>query len=81
MGDVEIRVRLYNGLSAQELYAGINGKNLSRAQIDEILAVNRESDHPAKYEIDYGRNGHTDILVLMTEEFGKVWRQKSGSGF
>jgi hypothetical protein len=81
-GDVEIRVRFHNGRSAQEIYSGADGKKLQRAQIDEILAANRESKVRTKWDIDYARSERSsDILIITELEFDKVWRKDSGSGF
>jgi predicted transcriptional regulator len=81
LGDVEIRVRFYLERSAQEMYMGADGKLLTSQQKDEILASNRENPARTKWDIDYGRRGNSDILIITELDFDKVWRKETGSGF
>ena len=79
LGDVEIRVRLYKGVSAQEAFH-IPGRMLTNYQIQEILQKNGAgsgkitSDHITLPD-------HSDVLIIETREFEKIFRKDIGTGF
>ena len=76
-GNVEIRVRLYNGLSAQEIFCALSGK-LEDAQRQEIILSNEKPHIPIKTDFDYSR---PITLIITTVEFDKVWRGAASTGF
>jgi hypothetical protein len=81
-GNVEIRVRLYNGFSAQETFRPLKGK-LSAGQIEEIETSNSR-DATGKdviQEVRKNRETHSNSVVITTAEFHKVFGQDRGSGF
>jgi hypothetical protein len=83
LGDVNIRVRLYNGKSAQELFY-CEGKLLTQQHVDEILESNRRT--VGAPELTWGSqympgSYREDILVVTTKEFAKILHKEDGSGF
>ena len=81
-GDVEIRVRLYNGVSAQESFRALKG-SLTTGQIAEIEASNsREATGKEVVEdLHQHHDTHFESLVITTTEFHKVIAEPHGSGF
>ncbi len=83
LGDVNIRVRLYNGRSSQEVFY-VDDKLLTRQQQDEIRDSNstRETGVEVTWDHRYlDRDYKTDMVSVATLEFDKVFRKQSGSGF
>jgi hypothetical protein len=78
-GDCEIRVRLYKGLSAQEAFH-IPGRMLTDYQVQEIRGKNGAgsekiaSDHIILPD-------HSDLLIIGTREFERIFRKDIGTGF
>ena len=78
LGDCEIRVRLYKGVSAQEAFH-IPGRMLSNYQVQEILRKNGAdsekitSDHITLPD-------HSDVFIIWTREFKKILRKDIGTG-
>jgi hypothetical protein len=81
-GTVEIRVRLYNGFSAQETFVPLQGK-LSAGQIDEILESNSKAATSKEViqEVRKDRERHSNHVVVTTAEFQKVFQENRGTGF
>lgn len=81
-GNVEIRVRLYNGLSAQESFRPLQGK-LSLGQIEEIETSNNRAatGKDVIQEVPKNRETHSNSVVITTTEFHKVFGEDRGSGF
>jgi hypothetical protein len=81
-GDVEIRVRLYNGASAQETFLALHGK-LTAAQIDEITQSNSESvtGKPVTMVRKIPPGLRSKALIITTAEFHKVFYKDAGTGF
>lgn len=81
-GDVEIRVRLYNSLSAQETFLPLRG-HLSAGQVEEIEASNNQkyAGKEVIQELRKNRQTHTEYFVVTTAEFHKVFAEPRGSGF
>jgi hypothetical protein len=81
-GDVEIRVRLYDGFSAQETFVPLHGK-LSAGQIEEIEASNsREATgKEVTQELRKDHDTHSNHVVVTTAEFQKVFQENRGTGF
>lgn len=78
MGDIEIRVRLYNGVSAEEVFfAADNTKKLTGLQKQQIRGANEDSGKTVIWtEIDkYG------IFAVTTEEFYKILHSDKTGGF
>jgi len=81
-GTVEIRVRLYNGFSAQETFVPLQGK-LSAGQIEEILTSNSKETTGKEViqEVRKDREPHSNHVVVTTAEFQKVFQENRGTGF
>jgi hypothetical protein len=81
-GNVEIRVRLYNGFSAQEAFRSLQGK-LTAGQIEEIEASNSQAATGKEViqEVRKDHDTHSNHVVVTTTEFHKVFGQDRGSGF
>jgi hypothetical protein len=81
-GTVEIRVRLYNGFSAQETFVPLQGK-LSAGQIEEILKSNSKETTGKEViqEVRKDRETHSNHVVVTTAEFQKVFQENRGTGF
>lgn len=73
---VEIRVRLYNGLSAQEIFSNVDESKLSSEQERIIREANNAGSENIRAQIDY----RIGVLVLTTVEFEKVFHNER-SGF
>jgi hypothetical protein len=80
-GDIEIRVRLYNGLSAQEIFGAANReltfnerREIERAN-EEVKGIETVSAHKYFSEL------HNDILAITTKEFHKVFGEAGQTGF
>jgi hypothetical protein len=79
LGDCEIRVRLYKGVSAQEAFH-IPGRMLTDYQVQEILRKNGAgsekitSDHITLPD-------HSDVLIIWTREFKKIFQKDIGPVF
>ena len=81
-GNVEIRVRLYNGFSAQETFRPLQG-NLTAGQIEEIETANSH-EATGKVVIQDLRKNHdrtSEYLIVTTAEFDKIFGHDRGSGF
>jgi hypothetical protein len=81
-GNVEIRVRLYNGFSAQETFLPLRDK-LTAGQIEEIQQSNSQAATGKEViqEVRKDHNTHSNHVVITTTEFHKVFGQDRGSGF
>ncbi len=81
-GEVEIRVRLYNGFSAQEMFLPVHGR-LTAGQIEEIeTGNNREATgKEVIQEVHKNHQTHSNSVVITTTEFHKVFGEDRGSGF
>ena len=78
-GDVEIRVRLYKGVSAQEAFH-IPGRMLTNHQVQEILRKNGAgTEKITSHHITLP--DHSDVLIVGTREFEKIFRKDIGTGF
>lgn len=74
LGNIEIRVRLLNGRSGQEIFHGVDTA-MTPSQIAEILNANRDA-------ID-GQNSYSresNILTISTAAFDKAFKAP-GTGF
>jgi hypothetical protein len=79
LGDVEIRVRLYKGVSAQETFH-IPGRMLTNHQVQEILHKNGAgTEKITSHHITLP--DHSDVLIVGTREFEKIFRKDMGTGF
>ncbi|MEN3369964.1 MAG: hypothetical protein V7609_2107 [Verrucomicrobiota bacterium] len=82
LGEIEILVRFYNGRSAEEIFTRSDADgDLTAAQTDEIVRSNRES---SKEEIRWDlkkASRYSDMLVITTLEFYKIFRKDQGTGF
>jgi len=79
LGDCEIRVRLYKGVSAQEAFH-IPGRMLTDYQVQEILHKNGAGS--AKITWDHiTLPDHSDVLIVWTKEFKKIFRKDIETGF
>jgi hypothetical protein len=78
LGEFEIRVRLYKGVSAEESFH-IPGRMLTNHQVQEILHKNGAgsekitSDHITLPD-------HSDVLIIWTREFKKIFQKDIGTG-
>jgi hypothetical protein len=78
-GDGEIRVRLYKGVSAQEVFH-IPGRMLTNYQVQEILHKNGAgSEKITSNHITLP--DHSDVLIIETREFEKIFRKDIGASF
>ena len=79
LGDVDIRVRLYKGVSAQETFH-IPGRMLTNHQVEEILHKNGAgTEKITSHHITLP--DHSDVLIVGTREFEKIFRKDMGTGF
>jgi hypothetical protein len=81
-GSVEIRVRLYNGFSAQETFLPLQGK-LTAGQIAEIQKSNSQgaTGKEVIQEVRKNRAAHSNVVVITTTEFQRVFQKNRGTGF
>jgi hypothetical protein len=79
LGDVDIRVRLYKGVSAQETFH-IPGRMLTNHQVEEILHKNGAGTEKITWD-RITLPDHSDVLIVGTREFEKVFRKDIGTGF
>lgn len=79
MGDVEIRVRFYKGVSAQENFT-IDGRMLTTFQMDEIRRTNN-SGPDVVWTHHFFSELNSDVLTVTTREFAKVFEKDAGTGF
>src|SRR5438477_3952235 len=77
--DCEIRVRLYTGVSAQEAFH-IPGRMLTNHQVQEILHENGASTEKITWD-HITLPDHSDVLIVGTREFEKIFRKDIGTGF
>ena len=78
-GDGEIRVRLYKGVSAQEAFH-IPGRMLTNYQVQEIMRKNGAgSEKITSNHITLP--DHSDVLIIETREFEKIFRKDIGAAF
>jgi len=77
-GDVEIYVRLYKGVSAQEIFV-IPSKGLSRYQVEEILRTNGVSSE--KITWNHQSDGDCEVIFIATREFEKIFEMGHFTSF
>jgi hypothetical protein len=79
-GDIEIRVRLYNAKSAQEIFSASN-RELTYNERDEILRANRDSKTEIVWDHKFFPDLHSDVLIITTKEFHRIFKESGESGF
>ena len=79
LGDCEIRVRLYKGVSAQEAFH-IPGRMLTNHQVQDILHKNGAGTEKVTWD-RITLPDHSDVLIVGTREFEKIFRKDIGTGF
>ena len=72
-------MRLYKGVSAQEVFH-IPGRMLTNYQVQEIMRKNGAgSEKITSNHITLP--DHSDVLIIGTREFEKIFRKDIGTGF
>jgi hypothetical protein len=77
MGEVNIRIRFYNGKSAQEIF-NVDGRRLTDGERDLIRNGNTSSD--AVWSA-HSISENEDMIVITTREFEKIFNNQHGSNF
>ncbi len=67
-GDIEIRVRLLNGKSGQEIFFVAEGGNISQSQISEILTANSQGA------------SWNDVPIESTDSYPPIWKKLRSDG-